>query len=311
MSLKKISHLKLIKVSGDDAASFLQGQLSNDIQALDSGWQFSAYCTPKGRAFATFIVWQSKDLFFLLCDNDITESVLKRLRMYVMRSKVVFEVLATNPISVFKQTDLDALSPKLMITSERYSMASSNGLSVLFFGSRALVIDHKEALDNIELDHAESNDWAKADIKDALPIVTAQTSEMFIPQMLNMDILNGISFKKGCYTGQEIIARMRYLGKIKQRSFVCALDASSIEENLTVTAGDKIINQDGKLAGNIVNTVKLDNDNVNYVLASLKLDYNEANTENVDQETSFLLKKDLMLESGVKVIVENPQPYKV
>ena len=139
------------------------------------------------------------------------------------------------------------------------------------------------------LDNKISNDlsWLKRDIADGLPRVTVESQEMFIPQMLNLDILDGVNFKKGCYTGQEIIARMRYLGKLKQRSFVCELS-----NNCTVEIGAKIIDENGKNIGSIVNAV----DGHDAVVASLRFD-------NLDN--------GLILESGETLSVKNNQPYSI
>ena len=286
MSLNTLTHLTLLKVTGSDSKNFLQGQLTNDINALGETWHFSAYCNPKGRALANFIAWESSDAIFLLCEKSLMEAVLKRLRMYVMRSDVIFEEVEASIVGTYDFTDLQFLETQVSKEFENYSYRLEDGVHILGFGDRALLVLPD---DNGLLDNKISDDlsWLKQDIADGLPRVTVESQEMFIPQMLNLDILDGVNFKKGCYTGQEIIARMRYLGKLKQRSFVCELS-----NNCTVEIGAKIIDENGKNIGSIVNAV----DGHDAVVASLRFD-------NLDN--------GLILESGETLSVKNNQPYSI
>ena len=286
MSLDKLTHLKLLKVTGSDTKSFLQGQLTNDINALSETWHFSAYCNPKGRALANFITWASGDNIFLLCEESLKETVLKRLRMYVMRSDVVFDEIEASILGAFDPEDLQLLNTQTTCKFENYSYRQEDGIHMLGFGGRAILVlpDGNNVLDN-KINHDLK--WLKQDISDGLPRVTVESHEMFIPQMLNLDILDGVNFKKGCYTGQEIIARMRYLGKLKQRSFVCELSS-----NFTASIGAKIVDENGKNVGNIVNAIE----GHNHVVASLRFD-------NLDN--------GLILESGETLTVKGNQPYSI
>ena len=312
MSLEKLDHLKIIKVTGDDRKSFLQGQLSNDINALNNSWHFSAYCSPKGRAMAVFIACAQGDELYLVMEKELEEPILKRLRMYVMRSKVVFESLENNVLGALSSAQPESLPFDIDLTQERYScdsLCEAEGSSIktegslneaegslnkaegslndakgsiiaLNFGGRSMLLDFTNSLE-----HHTGNDWITADIQEALPRVAANSSEMFVPQMLNMDLSNGINFKKGCYTGQEIIARMHYLGKLKQRTFVCELigDAEPV-------IGEKIMNDAGKSLGNVVNSAK----GSKLCLASLRFDN---------------LPDILITESGAKLTTAAIQPY--
>lgn len=277
MSIEKITHLQLVCVEGEDNKSFLQGQLSNDIHALNDGWQFSAYCTPKGRCLAVFLIWEHDNKVFMLIENSLKDSVLKRLRMYVMRSKAVFTEIAAR------------ISGEFGTRNDRYEHEFLDHQHHLYFGERCLHIDlgDDEARDGIP----EGRKWLTADVLEGLPRVTEASSELFIPQMLNLDILNGISFKKGCYTGQEIVARMHYLGKLKQRSYVCkTIDKPASEK--TIQIGEKISDRNEKNIGHVVN-VSPDQD---FVCAALRFD-------NMDN--------GLILESGTPLEPVTPQPYSI
>lgn len=220
--------LSLIKFTGDDASTFLQGQLTNDINALKDTWQYSGYCSPKGRLLALLQLWKHDDELYGLLPSSLVESTIKRLRMYVMRSKVTIEVVESTSIS-----------SNISSTEPRYKYQSSNTEHILSFGGRDLIIS-TTAADSDDQNNAVSDDWLSSNILDGLPEISDKTAELFVPQMVNLDLLNGINFKKGCYTGQEIVARMHYLGKLKQRMFVCRVIAppSTLDEN----AGAQVLN---------------------------------------------------------------------
>ncbi len=279
MALEKITHLTLVKITGEDTRHFLQGQLSNDINALNDGWQYSAYCNPKGRALAVFMLYEYQDAIFILLENSLKDTVLKRLKMYVMRSKVVFEEVKVNLIGAFTEAGLTELAIKQDIQAQRFGCLYQEQRHLLNFGGRCLVVDFSNTFNA-----PTGESWVQMDIAEALPRVTLSSSEMFVPQMLNLDLLNGISFKKGCYTGQEIIARMRYLGKLKQRSFVCELETAGV-----VSIGDKITNTQGKSIGNIANCTQ---DSL-LITAVLRFDNLE----------------ELVHESAGSINILEPQPY--
>ncbi len=319
MKLEKITHLRLVRVSGEDTKTFLQGQLSNDINALEGAWQFSAYCNPKGRALATFIVWESLDAIYILCEETLIETVIKRLRMYVMRSKVVFEEIEANILGVFDQESIKALVEQYELGRQqaerkaRFHTTLSDNVDILSFGERSMVID--KALSLLEQDAEQiveqnGHQWIDADVSDALPRVTNESTEMFIPQMLNMDLVNGISFKKGCYTGQEIIARMHYLGKLKQRGFVC-----KILGDTNVSIGDKILDANGKSAGNVANLANSIGD-TRLAFAVLRQDLigndskdSDGESLNSNKEHDQSSQETLFLDSGAKIEVLTKQPY--
>jgi len=228
-----LSHLDCLYVTGEDAESFLLNQFSNDIQQLDENHsQLTTYCNPKGRMFALFRVYRVDNGFALLSDPGIGGALLARLKMFVMRSKVSIENVSDQFAMIGLSGDGTGslLKDKLQIQPPEQDnlIVHSGPLSVIRQHGRQqryLLTGTPENLQGAWLALKEKckpvgrTAWDWLDIQAGLPTIHAETSEEFIPQMLNLDVLNALNFKKGCYPGQEIIARMKYLGKLKQRMF--------------------------------------------------------------------------------------------
>jgi len=222
-----------IEASGEDVTDFLQGQFSNDIKALDdTHWQFSAYCTPKGRMLALMMVTKHGDSYRLILPTEIAETTLKRLQMYVMRAKVTLRLCDDELLLGLAGDNLQALVP--VIPQDSHGVSHEQDLSILTMpgaSPRILVSGDKEQISNLwatstaNATASNSMTWRKLNIDSGLPQVYEASKEMFIPQMVNMDALDGINFKKGCYPGQEIVARMHYLGKLKKRMYLGALQS--------------------------------------------------------------------------------------
>jgi folate-binding protein YgfZ len=289
MNTVPINHLSLIKISGPDAETFLQGQLTSDVAKLSNCWQYAGYCNPKGRLLALLQIWRQDESFYALMSRDLVEPTSKRLRMYVMRSKVVIEELYDcELIGLLRRDSLTQTLAGLGLAPEEATPEQSDlgqhqhgdlvqreEICALIINQRALIV-RKGSAENTSEHKLESNSsWLQAEINEGLPQVSAATLEQFIPQMLNLDILGGISFKKGCYTGQEIVARMHYLGKLKQRMFSCDISNSvttkaSIEGVALPEVGDKVYS-DSALEKAIGTLVSVDNTN-RQALAVLRLD---------------------------------------
>jgi len=237
--LQALEHLTLVKIEGDDATSFLQGQLTNDVTLTDNQWQFSGYCSPKGRLLTLLQLWKLQGSYYAIIDKSLSEATLKRLRMYVMRSKVTFTEL--QEIGFYAATEWDAISvgfPAMPRPSDNAVVSDGNTM-VIRVAKQFLVMtaDLIESQTNTNISEADNADsWRTNSILAGLPSVSANTIEMFIPQMLNLDIIGGINFEKGCYTGQEIIARMHYLGKLKQRMFVSHVSGQTPQAGASVYA---------------------------------------------------------------------------
>lgn len=212
----------LIRASGDDAAHFLHNLLTNDIEHLaETGARHAGLCTPKGRLIASFLIWREGGDYLLQLSADILPGILKKLSMYVLRSKV-------------KLTDVTAeralvgvvgapVGPAEAMTTAPYE----GGTAIRLDASRCVLAVPREraaALKGLGA-QGELTDWHLAEIAAGIPRIVAATQEAFVPQMVNYehDAVGGVSFQKGCYPGQEIVARTQYLGKIKRRMYRCRL----------------------------------------------------------------------------------------
>ncbi|HEY3301433.1 MAG TPA: folate-binding protein [Methylophilaceae bacterium] len=281
-----LSHLALLEVSGDDAKTFLQGQVTNDVMQLTgNNSQFAGYCTPKGRLLALFQAFAHKDHLHLQFNRTLLESIAKRLKMYVMRSKVMIKDVSDEIIRIgvagtgveAKLNAFFAQDPQLTILPQQ-----ANGLIDL---SNAVILrlagelPRYEVFTSLEqataLWSAFTNQatvavgkpvWDYLEINVGIPDVTPATQEAFVPQMINLDALNGINFKKGCYTGQEIVARTHYLGKVKRRTLI-----ANINSTVAPQVGDVLTGTDGAEAGQLVRVAAAPRGGFD-VLAEVRLD---------------------------------------
>ncbi len=247
----------LFKVIGDDADTFLQGQLTCDLEQLNDGHHcLAAYLTPQGKTLALFRMFRYDNAIYCVLPKALIPPMLQRLRMYVMMSDVKLVDLSDEwPLYGLVGSDV---SPALGL-SDGEVMAVEKG-AWLSFGSRALYVGSRQEESLIlaereitDVEKGAESDWVQADIYAAIPNIYAQTQEEFIPQMLNLDCLGGISFKKGCYTGQEIVARTHYRGRLKRRLFVAKVSALQ-----TPQPGDdlySLVDETGQSAGKIVDAV--------------------------------------------------------
>ncbi|MDH4133781.1 MAG: folate-binding protein YgfZ [Gammaproteobacteria bacterium] len=234
-----LSHYALLRAQGPEARDFLQGQLSNDLRTLDNSHaQLSSYCNPKGRMLAVLRLFQRGEDIYLALPVSIAEGILKRLRMFVMRAKVKLEEERSLVHFGISGPDVEPL----LITALGQIPASSdesafvNDVTIIRLAGpspRFVIIAPFERARELWVSLAEKNTpvgtgpWAWLDIQAGVPVVLPETSEEFVPQMANLDLINGVSFKKGCYPGQEIVARMHYLGKLKQRMLRMHADTDS------------------------------------------------------------------------------------
>jgi tRNA-modifying protein YgfZ len=262
-----LSHLGLLEISGADAAIFLQGQVSNDTLLLNGSIaHFSAYCNPKGRMLALFLAFAHHNLalghhLHLQFNRELLEPIMKRLKMYVMRSKVEIKDVSDSTIK-FGINGPQAASllagSFASIPTQDYQLVTLDNGAILKLPTIAgharfqIFTDSTNApiiLDALKADCQSVNKacWDWLDIQMGIPDVSLKTQEQFVPQMLNIDLLGGINFKKGCYTGQEIVARTHYLGSVKRRTYLAEL-ASEIAPD----AGDKIVDAAQNEVGQIV-----------------------------------------------------------
>ena len=214
--------LGVLRVGGADATAFLQGQLTNDVRLLEDGrTQLAGYNTPQGRVIALLRLRKADDAIYALLPADLLERVCLHLRRFVLRSKVDLQVA----------TDLRA--GWIASASALPSTASTQVVAFDYAPGRRVIAASADTWRSITGlvpagDQPLARDeWLAGDIRDGQPQVFAATSEAFIPQMLNLDLIDGISFSKGCYTGQEIVARTQNLGRIKRRLFRYRIDGET------------------------------------------------------------------------------------
>jgi tRNA-modifying protein YgfZ len=233
-----LAPLASLAVAGPDAAAFLQGQMTNDVETLVVGAsQFSAWCSPKGRVLANFLLRRvAEDSFELLLPVSLSEPIRKRLSMFVFRSRVTLADAsdATVRLGAGGPTAATHLAAAFgAVPALHRSTAIEGGTLIALPGGRfvACVVPEGapvlwQRLSAAALCAAGFPCWQWLTVRAAVPVITPPTQDQFIPQMLNLDALDGVSFRKGCYTGQEIVARTQYLGRLKERLALAHADAA-------------------------------------------------------------------------------------
>ena len=266
-----LSSLGLISFTGNDAAGFLHRQLTNDVAHLtDKEARLAAYCTPQGRLLANFLVWKSADVISLQVPRDIQAAVQKRLQIFVLREKVNI----ADDSDTFAQIGLGGTAASETLSSwfpklpdHPYAKADSeNGFLIrlpdAFDTPRYLWIMTPGTLAQVwpilsaSLLPVKDHAWKLADIESGIPRITAATQEKLVAQMINFDLLGGVNFKKGCYPGQEIIARTQYIGKARRRM----IKAVVAEKTGDICAGTDVYasNDPSQACGIIVNAERRD-----------------------------------------------------
>jgi hypothetical protein len=206
MEYARLTRYGLLSVAGPDAREFLHAQLTNDIAGLPSGRAaLAGWCSAKGRLLASFLVIPWREGFLLQLARDLVPSVGKRLSMFVLRSKVKI----TDESERWQQFGVWG-EP---VAGEAFAVAmTESALRVKFGEARALLLA-SEAPQGREV---EESRWTLEEIRAGRPLITSATQELFVPQMVNLHTLGGVDFKKGCYPGQEVVARTQYRGQLKR-----------------------------------------------------------------------------------------------
>lgn len=229
-----LSHLGVIAVYGDDAESFLLSQLSNDIrQVTDSSSQLNAYCTPKGRMLGLMRVFRQGETWYLRLPEDTLEPVIQRLRMFVLRADVTLEDVSDNFVrlgssGVQAAEELATVMATVPAGVDQVTHAGDitllrvPGVRPRFEAYVSSLETARKLWDSLNVRGAPVGEsaWRLQEILAGVPNVFAATAELFVPQMANLQLINGVSFNKGCYPGQEIVARMQYLGTLKRRMYL-------------------------------------------------------------------------------------------
>jgi tRNA-modifying protein YgfZ len=254
----ELQHLGIVSCTGDDARGFLHDQLTSDIKSLSAhearraGW-----CSAKGRLLATLLVVPVAAGFLLALPRDIAPAVAKRLSMFILRSKVRLadDSAAWALFGVWGEGAADGLGAiGFAVPDGEMQVANSAAGAVAQVATgRYLAIAPAAQRDRLSgLAGADEGAWALEEIRAGLPQVVQATQEQFVPQMINFERLGGVDFNKGCYPGQEIVARTQYRGTLKRRMVRARVAAGA-------AAGDELFAADlpGQASGVVANAAAL------------------------------------------------------
>lgn len=277
-SLHHLDDLAVFAVSGADAVSFIQGQITNDIaSALPNEAKLAGYCTAQGRLLGTMILSKSTEspdippVIQAVIKQDVLAPVMKRLSMFVLRAKAKLEStslkvtgIQVSPLNIGKLTaalghDLPSKQWESFRTAsgQWISAPAANNLRRWWWVASAEQIAGQKQL--LSLCQEQSSEiWQVSDIKAGLPWIVLSTQDLFIPQTLNLDLIDGVSFTKGCYPGQEIVARSHYRGTLKKRmglGFVANTDLNETARTALVPGSDIFdSSRPGQPCGRIINS---------------------------------------------------------
>lgn len=256
-----LSQFGVIKVSGEEAQGFLHNLFSSDVNALTPQHALpSSFNTAKGRALATFLIWRTPTEFFLHLPLGVLAAIQKKLSMYVLRSKVKIENASDNIVClglsgtnaatllqphfpVLPQNPLDAVQHEdtvlVRLAADRFQINATAQHAIELWKKLGTAAQP-----------AGSPCWDWLNIRAGVPVILPQTQEAFVPQMANLDLIGAVNFKKGCYPGQEIVARMQYLGKNKRRMYLAHIDS-----DIAPQAGNELFSMEmeGQSCGIVVN----------------------------------------------------------
>jgi tRNA-modifying protein YgfZ len=260
----ELAQFGLIAFSGDDAESFLHNQLTCDVSALQPGRStYGAYCTPKGRVLATFLLWRVEQGFFMQLPSSLREPIQKQLAKFILRSKVkAADATGERTLAGVMGNDAAALVQRVTGAAPQavHQVAQTPaGMVIRLPGDRfeiAVVRDKSQAVLGALAAEAESENpehWQRQIIRAGVPMILPPTQEEFVPQMINLDVIGGVSYEKGCYPGQEIVARMHFRGTLKQRMYLAGIAASEQPQ-----PGDKLFSPafGDQACGTIVNAAR-------------------------------------------------------
>jgi tRNA-modifying protein YgfZ len=224
-----LSHWGLIRARGADAVKFLQGQLTNDVATLDSSQaRLAGFCSAKGRLQASFVMWKpAHDEVLLACAASVLAATLERLSMFVLRSQCKLSDAGTE----FTMTgvvgdsahaligDMPVWAVRTALTGTLLRLPDAAGLA------RCIVIAAAPDAAPVQAPALPLDLWRWLEVQSGIPTIEAATAEQFVPQMLNYELVGGVDFQKGCYPGQEVVARSQYRGTIKRRMHLFDCDA--------------------------------------------------------------------------------------
>jgi hypothetical protein len=294
-TISDLSYLAIIEISGADAELFLNAQFTSNIKKLsEHQLQFSAWCNPKGQVKTSFYIFRHADNFYILLPEGLKVTFLKQLSMYILRADVQLtdqsDSLARFGLCLEKsdvgQSDiLNQLPDNLAVLP---LAATETELSSR--QPRYIIVTDIEQAKSVQdtlteqLTDADSSVWKGLDIQAGIPWLTQETSEKFLPQMLNLDLMGALDYQKGCYPGQEIIARLHYRGQLKRRLCLATCTTDTYPES-----GDPVLSPENKTVGTVINAqasediyyllAVIDNDSIENKLSLREPDGSELNLQ--------------------------------
>ena len=261
MTTARLEQYGLLHVTGEEARAFLHAQLSNDIEHLPPGTaRYAGWCSAKGRLLATFLVVPAPGGFLLQLARDLVPVVAKRLSMFVLRSKVKIADATSQwaQFGIWTPAEGGPLSVR----------ENGGTITIRIEADRVLSLV-PEGISNKFKPDTSADEWALAEIRAGRPLITQVTQDQFVPQMVNLELAGGVDFKKGCYPGQEIVARAQYRGEVKRR--MVHLRGTALKPGQEIY-GDDTPGQAGGTVGVVVNAAG------DEALAVLQVSAIEANT---------------------------------
>ncbi len=264
-----LAHWGLMRARGADAVKFLQGQLTNDVATLGPDRaRLAGFCSAKGRLQASFVVWQlAPDDLLLACHASVLPATLKRLSMFVMRAQCKLTdagadwrlLGALGNAAAELNAGLPAWGRRAAGDASIVRLPDVDGVP------RALIVQ-PAAEPAPAAAQASLDAWRLLEVRSAIPVIESATVDQFVPQMLNYEVVGGVDFQKGCYPGQEIVARSQYRGTIKRRMFLFSVDAAA-------AAAQEVFHSDdpAQPAGMVVNAAPLVDDSGSAALVEVKL----------------------------------------
>ena len=242
-SISALPHLSVLQVRGKDSTTFLQGQTTCDISKLSpSKASLGAICNHKGRAIAIFLILTEEQGYRLILPTSMVSTVAQKLRMFILRSDVRIQESSDEQYLAglsFSDSTPAELADVMSSSHAPFEVTHQDTMTAVQLGQHRnlllLQAEHATALWETIVDQkgfSESGPdlWILQDILDGIPWIETQTREQFVPQMINLDLLGGISFEKGCYTGQEVVARMHFLGNLKKQMYLAACNINQLPE---------------------------------------------------------------------------------
>jgi len=263
-----LSHFSTVVIAGPEATDFMQGQFTNDVSAVDDCHsQLSAFCNKKGRMVANFRLFQYQQNYFLSVRSELVERSIEHLQHYVLSAQVAIQDVSEQLVHIGISGD-DAetiLSTYITELNGDIDSVSKNDdyIAIRIAGDKPrfeifCAADKARTLWQdaaSKLAVANGDTWNYLHIRSGLPFIDMATSEEFVPQMANMELINGVSFTKGCYTGQEIVARTHYLGKQKRRTFRIRIESQQPPLPGDLLATDT--STDSQYIGTIINVYQV------------------------------------------------------